>query len=445
VAYWTSASTFDDGIDIAGSPVPIATSNSTTTFDFSLSGLDSVAAPTSVEFSPGIQLFSDYLTDPAASTTLSESFGMSSNIDWSQVNTAFLLQYEPSTLGPLNNLVLGPELSLSGLSFTDGATNTITQALQPSPQASLSVSVPGSQWAPLFINASPAAPTQYSSAITLDAEAYVTGGRNAAGTAFGADLILAGTALQTSGFGFSSQPFGGCGGDEFPPLGGINSQPAILTDQDLGTLQYGDPFPSSWTRSLTFCQQAVVPIAVPNSTSTADFTLVAGESVAPSNAPLAPLVGTVEAPTINGASLFTANTLNTTVAALSWSAPSGTKPYGYRVEVFTATTLPDGRVTYLPASTFSTAKTSVTLLPLTAGNTYVFAISARVDGTANIETSPLRSSLPAAFSNVVSAPITISSGASSPAIRGDAKVVRRLSQPRAGGRFDGTAAKAAAY
>jgi len=62
------------------------------------------------------------------------------------------------------------------------------------------------------------------------------------------------------------------------------------------------------------------------------------------------------------------------------------------------------------------------------GNTYVFAITAEADGTSLIETSQFRSSLPTGFANVVSAPITISSGALTPAIHGDRRVITRLSQ-----------------
>ncbi len=85
----------------------------------------------------------------------------------------------------------------------------------------------------------------------------------------------------------------------------------------------------------------------------------------------------------------------------------------------------------MPTGVFYTSQASVTLPPLSSGNTYVFAITALVDGTANIQTSPNRSSLPTAFANVVSAPITISSGAAEVVIHGDASVVKRLSQPAA--------------
>jgi hypothetical protein len=190
----------------------------------------------------------------------------------------------------------------------------------------------------------------------------------------------------------------------------------------------GDPFPSTWTRALSSCQEATVPIAIPNSTATANLSLVASETVAPSSSPLVPLAFPVQNPNINGASIFSANTLNTTSPTLSWSAPSGAAPSGYTVPTFVQTTF-GGAQSYQPASFYHTAKTSVTLPPLSGGNTYVFVITAHVDGAANMEAGPYRSALPTGFANVVSAPVTISSGAAAPAIHGDAKVVTRLSQP----------------
>jgi hypothetical protein len=50
------------------------------------------------------------------------------------------------------------------------------------------------------------------------------------------------------------------------------------------------------------------------------------------------------------------------------------------------------------------------LPPLQAGQTYVFSITAILDGAANFETRPNRSALPTASVSVVSAPITTTNG-----------------------------------
>jgi hypothetical protein len=72
---------------------------------------------------------------------------------------------------------------------------------------------------------------------------------------------------------------------------------------------------------------------------------------------------------------------------------------------------PAGGLGYAPAGVYYTAKTSVTVPFINAGQTYVFLITANVDGGANFESSPFRSKLPIAYSTVISAPIVINPGA----------------------------------
>jgi REP element-mobilizing transposase RayT len=429
-AYWTSTSTFDLGHNIAGFPIATLSANTSTQFDFILSGLDSVAEPTSIQFNLEDQIFGPLLSDPPSSTTLSAGIGYESNFDWSKSTAAFLGQYEPITLGALLNVsVLGASASLSDLPLTNGGTNTITQTLQHTSPTSLNVSVQGSQWAPMLAGAAPAAASSNYAGFSLAAEPFVVG-INAPGSPInGPNLNLAVDYYEPLGIS-SLLNFTNCDSTGFQLSVSSEQQPGILTDQNLGALDYNDPFPSNWTRSESFCEEAIIPVPVPNSTATLNFALVTGESVAPSGTPLAPLVGPVQNPTINGGNLFTAATLSTTTPSFSWTAPTTGAPYGYEVLTYVLTN-PNGAPNYLGVGVFYTSQTSITLPPLSAGNTYVFAVTALVDGTANIQTSPNRSSLPTAFANVVSAPITISSGAADVVIHGDASVVKRLSQPAA--------------
>jgi hypothetical protein len=113
---------------------------------------------------------------------------------------------------------------------------------------------------------------------------------------------------------------------------------------------------------------------------------------------------------------------------LSWSAPLTGSPFAYRVAVYVLTSA-TAAPAYQAAGVFYTSQTAVTLPPLSAGNTYVFSVNALVDGTANVQTAPFRSSLPTGYASVVSAPITISSSAAQVKIHGDARVVKRFSQP----------------
>jgi len=105
-------------------------------------------------------------------------------------------------------------------------------------------------------------------------------------------------------------------------------------------------------------------------------------------------------PTINGASLFQAAALDTTNVMLAWTTPSGLAPIGYYVTVLQLGTLPNGSAGYLPAGTYATAKNSLAVPFLTAGNSYVFLISSRVNAGGNIELSPLRVQLPVAHATL---------------------------------------------
>jgi hypothetical protein len=239
-------------------------------------------------------------------------------------------------------------------------------------------------------------------------------------------LTLAGTAQLD--FPVSTE---GCSGTGFTTLTPTAAQPAITTDTNFGALQYGDPFPSAWARTISLCQESTAAIPIPDSSATATFILTDSATVAPSNTPLAPVVLPVQSPTINGGgSLFGATALNSTIVSLSWSAPAGTVPFGYTVRTYVQTTA-GGLATYAATgAAFSTANTSITLPPLAGGNTYAFSITAEADGTANMQTSPFRSSLPTGYATVVSGPVTISSSAEMPEIHGDRRVVTRLSQPQ---------------
>ena len=112
-----------------------------------------------------------------------------------------------------------------------------------------------------------------------------------------------------------------------------------------------------------------------------------------------------------GASIFQSATLNTTALKLAWSAPSGAAPAGYYVTSYVLAPTLSGAIGYVSAGRFATAKNSMTIPFIAAGNTYVFLITASVNAGVNIETSPFRSQLPIAHSTVLSAPITIVPGA----------------------------------
>jgi len=434
--YWTSSSTFDFGGDTVGVRLNATSGSQKTILNVNATGLDPVQAGDWFAFvtdEPLLDLEERAFGAPG-STTFRLGAQISGNVDLSQVSSAFLMQYEPVSLGAFNGLRLGPELTLLNPAIQNGTTNNLGGNLNASAPSSFPLSINGSEWVRLFAAASPTAATPIGSVLTVSAQPFVAGRfARPLTSVLGPDLPLV-SPVSVAGLSFVlSSAMSSCantsGASLILPVPGattlpITSQPPILTDQNFGTLQYGDPFPAAWTRFFSFCQKGTVAVPLPNSTATTPFVLVYGQNTALPTAAVAPLISAVQNPTINGASLLTASTINTAPITLSWSVPSGVKPFGYTVQLFVPLTPPNGTTQYFPSEKFSAAETSMTLpVTLKAGQTFVVVITAIVDGQANMESSPRHSGLPTAYASMVSAPITIGLAAAPQIIRGDARVV----------------------
>jgi hypothetical protein len=410
-SYWTSSSTFDFGADLNFQQLKSTPTVTTTTLSINFSGLDPLQTHDELLFLsfPSLPFFGIFdASSPVGATSLSEGARISSNIDFSQVDTGFMLQYEPETFGALSALGLGSEATVSNLALRNGAVNTISGTLTHSTQVSFDLNVKGSAWAPLFENVGPGSATLLGSDLSVITHAFANGTNLL--TSFGLDVPLL----------FDPQPgpiplsLLSCPDSSPTSTTGFlvpsPGEPAVTADQDFGLVKYGDPFPSTWPRVFTFCQTFSVSVPIPGSTSPIGFNLVDRQSIPLPTSEISPLVSQLQNPIINGSSLFAANTVAPTGVTLSWTAPTGATPTGYKIDTFIADASPKGFLSYIPAGTFYTAKTSATLPPLQAGKTYVFLISAILDGAANFETSPNRSALPTASASVVSAPITIGTG-----------------------------------
>jgi hypothetical protein len=430
--YWTSSSTFDIGSDIfVQAASPVAPTTSTTNFNFNFTSLQATATPGLLQVDFPESRAPRYVSSTnAGSTTFTGALGVGSNLDYSIVKNAFVRQYEPASFGSVNGYVLGPELTLSNLSLTTGGLNTISGALNPTVPASINLSVQASAWAPLFEHIAPTTPTTTGGGFYLSVLPYIPADAPNISSPDPIDLIWTNSSNRFLAF-ISSSP-------------SCPTNPPLTTDLEAGAVRYSDPFPSAWRRTFRVCQTASVAVPVPGG-STQNITLVNMQTTAPPTATVKPLIGPVQNPKINGIDLFTASTISSTApVTLTWDPPAVGTPFGYRVTIMTPTTPPSGTspvsnlpVTTLPVSTFpvststvgtltgtvvapigstlflsgttlSTAKNSMTLPPdlLSPGKTYLFAITSLVDGKANMETSPRRSSLPAAMAQLLSAPIT---------------------------------------
>jgi hypothetical protein len=314
-------------------------------------------------------------------------------------------QYEPAAFGSVDGYVLGPALTLSNLSLTTGGHNTISGALNPTVPASIDLSVKGSAWAHLFDGIAPTTTTAMGGSFYLSVQPYIAADGPNVLYSNPIDLIWTGASIIA---GISPTPVL----SPIPVFSSISGpclaiQP-LTTDVEAGTVQYSDPYPSAWRRIFRVCQSASVDVPVPGGT-TQSITLANTQTTSVPTAAVKPLISAVQNPKINRADLFNAGTINDTAVTLSWDPPAIGTPFGYSVAIMSPTTFPDGTVRYLSTTTLSTAKTSMIVPPdlLRSGQTYLFVITSLVDGTANMETSPHRSSLPTASAQLVSAPVTI--------------------------------------
>jgi hypothetical protein len=406
----TSSSAFDFGRDIVGHQLTALPASVNTTIEITGTGLDPLPASglLAAETDTSNLPFPLSTTPTIGLTTASVGGILDSNIDFSTVETIFLGQYVSGTTGDLPSLALDLAATDSTPMLMSGQANDISQMLTPSPRTTLEVDIKGSQWAALAQNTSPAVATPVSSAFFVSAQPFVTD-RFALplNSGLGPDLALLAPFPTLPFINPSSSSCGDVSGStsSINPLG----QPPILTDRDFGTVTYGDPLPAAWPRFESYCQRTTTQVTFPGSPTPVTVQLDFGAITAVSSAPIVPLVGAPLNPTINGANFFTAATISTQSPTIAWSAPVGFAPTAYIVSILNQLTAPDGTVFTGRSSQYSTTKNSVTVLPLTPGQTYLFLITAKLDGHANVETNPNRSQLPVAFASTLSAPITINS------------------------------------
>ena len=419
--YSTSSSAFDFGRDIVGRlpaalPVP-----DTTTIDITGTGLDAQAANGLFLVQPDSSLVGlpFETSSTPGSTTASTGAILNSNLDFSTIDLLFLMQYASSSTGTLPALVLDEAATVPDPMIKNGQTNSITQMLTQGPLTTLEVNVKGTQWASLFSAIAPAPPIPLTSVFYLSAQPFVTDGFAAVplNSNIGPSLALVASQPTLQFFIPALTTCADDSGSSSSSFGNPVPLTPILTDQDFGIVTYSDPFPAAWLRYESFCQITTTPITFPGAAAPINVQLDFGAITAVSSAPVVPLTSAPLAPTVNGASFYTAATLTTTTPTIAWSAPSGSTPTAYTVTVLDQLTAPNNTTFAGPIARYNTTKNSITLLPLLAGKTYFFLITSKIDGHANIETNPNRSQLPVAFASTISAAFTISSSATSPAVR----------------------------
>ena len=407
--FWTPTSDFDLGHDVIGHPLTSGT-QATTLFSYDVSRL----LPTS-------QLGDLFISQPdtigftfppegplaANSTSFKALIGIDSNIDWSQLHTLYLGQYQHSLLDNITAYTLGPSAILSNLSFTNGATNSIDDTLTEGASASLLLNVKGSEWASIASSSGPGNPSPVAADFSLFVQPFATDryADPAESALFGPDLLLIRAA--PGGLGAPAPPGAyACSFGIQPSATSIPNLgiPPIATDTGFGAILYDDPYSADWPRMFQYCQITQITFPRPNSSAVDSFYVTTKQTTPVPSDPVAPILSPVQSPMINGTSIFAGGAISGPNVTLSWSPPAIGQPTGYAVQVFQVITLPSGISAYGPAGVYYTSKTSVTIPFISANNIYVFSIFSLSDANAKIETSPFRHKIPSAEAATLSAP-----------------------------------------
>ena len=195
-----------------------------------------------------------------------------------------------------------------------------------------------------------------------------------------------------------------------PSLISFARDSTTVSAMNFGTLSYGDPFPSAWSRYVKIQEAFAIPYTWNNVTGSlnAQMTRIMTKAEAQANiidARLAP----PQNPKLDGADAFTATNISP-VPVLSWDPPVLGTPTDYEITVYevqiSGTTLK-----FIPTLHLSTKQTSVRIPAgyLLGQRQYVFVIRARSRDGADLYTTPLRSGASTSTADTITALVTTDS------------------------------------
>lgn len=204
----------------------------------------------------------------------------------------------------------------------------------------------------------------------------------------------------------------------------------IRTDVDMGDVAFANPYSTDWGMFFDYTHYVRVEYRAPgavNSTSTDAYLELQNTTLPTADHPIAPVLGPVSNPMVDGASFFSDQTVLSTTPTLSWGAPTLGSATGYEIEIFSLSAV--GADSLLePAGELLTTATSVQVPPglLTAGHSYVFRVSAVSEPGKNYNTAPFRHAFPRSVAQALSGVTTVSAAAPQ-AARSTQFVTRQLS------------------
>ncbi len=184
----------------------------------------------------------------------------------------------------------------------------------------------------------------------------------------------------------------------------------FTTDQDLGDVYFGNPYPATWTPFLDYSDVVLHDIQAPSATKVFPFSLwtrIVSAQFPSASKPIAPLVGPPLNPQIDGKDLFQDQVISGTNPVFSWQAPAVGTASGYLIRPYEVV-VNNGTPSLDFKGVFYVLGTSVQLPPgvLSSGKTYTFVIESVYRNT-DVGTNPNLETMPEGSSDAGTGLITI--------------------------------------
>lgn len=185
----------------------------------------------------------------------------------------------------------------------------------------------------------------------------------------------------------------------------FNIDPAMPVALDLGTVSYGNPFPSTWEEVGSITTNYVVSYALPGATEALSEAVIYNHVAAAAlpAAAQAPRISPIRELQVNGSDAFIDADGISLTPTLSWSEPALGTPTGYIV-IAHRLTVSAGATRISEAARFYLADTTLRIPPeiLRTGEYYFFRVVALTRARGDFQDAPFRLTLPSSYAETLS-------------------------------------------
>jgi hypothetical protein len=193
------------------------------------------------------------------------------------------------------------------------------------------------------------------------------------------------------------------------------SGPPIMDDEDDGPLPFGNPYDSSWPLALAVQDFVKVDYNVPGlgTVSKRAYSSILSTDMPTVSQPIAPLIGPVTSPQIDGIDFFQDQALNTLTPKISWGPPALGTPNQYVVTLCKwvpgASYMDVCGSDAVTMAVFYTRGTSIVVPSgiLESGSRYYFFIRSTSMAGLNLDATPYRLACPAGLAKSLSGMINV--------------------------------------